>query len=1039
MDSHILVSDGNGGSDTQSFALVVLNANDSPTITSVEINTTTEDVQYTYDVEADDVDVGDTLIFSLTTFPIGMNIDIGTGLINWTPTNDDVGSHNVVVQVSDGKGGTDTQSFTIDVTNVNDPPTITSTPITSATDDLLYMYNVDADDVDIGDTLNFSLTVFPTGMTIDPVTGLIQWTPNDGHIGPNIVTVVVTDGSFETDSQMFTISVANANDFPTIISSALTTAVEDSPYSYDVAAQDPDPDTLTYNLTTQPAGMTIDSVTGLILWTPLNNQVGSNNVVVEVLDGNGGSDTQSFTINVANTNDVPTITSSGITSATEDMQYSYDVEANDVDVGDTMTFSLTTFPSGMTIDSSTGLITWIPVNNQVGVNNVEVFVSDGNGGDDTQSFTISVSNTNDAPTITSTPILAGVEDTVYNYDVDAADIDMGDTLTYSLTTYPTTMVIDSATGIITWTPANSDVGMNSVTVKVSDLDNEQITQSFVISVTNTNDAPNINSVPVTSASQDSQYVYDVVATDIDSGDTLTYSLTVFPVGMTIDSATGKITWTPTNFQVGDNSVSVEVFDGMGEKDSQSFTVTVANINDPPTFTSQPVTEAEEETQYFYEVEAFDIDGDTLTYSLVIFPEGMEIDTIEGTITWTPTNSQVGTTPVIIKIIDWSAGEVEQSFEITVENVNDQPTIISTPSLTAKEEVVYTYPVQAEDVDSEDILTYELAINPSGMQINSSSGIISWTPTNSQVGDNSVVVMVLDGKGGSATQPFSVNVQNVNDAPVITSKTITDATEDEQYTYDVIAVDVDSEDTLIYNLSTAPAGMTIDSETGIIIWVPEDARVGENHVVVEVTDESGAFDTQSFVITVENVNDAPEMSDAKVVPETGTNRDRYVFSLTYTDRDDDSGDVKLYLNGAEHGMTRVSGDAVSGEVYSLEMSLGARNYSYYFEIDDDKGHTVVSEVFEISVAHAEAVEPKEEELLPIPLWWVVLILIVIILVVLGLLMRAKRQLKRQRPLSQFPQQSPQRMPQKIPIQKVQKESIKPPEKEEKEESLLSFGK
>jgi hypothetical protein len=447
----------------------------------------------------------------------------------------------------------------------------------------------------------------------------------------------------------------------------------------------------------------------------------------------------------------------------------------------------------------------------------------------------------------------------------------------------------------------------------------------------------------------------------------------------------------------------------------------------------------EETQYFYEVEASDIDGDTLTHSLVVFPEGMVIDSIEGTITWTPTNSQVGTSPIIIKIIDWSGGEGEQSFSVIVENVNDQPTIISTPVLTAKEEIVYTYTVQAEDVDSADILTYELAINPSGMQINSSSGIISWTPTNSQVGDNSIVVLVLDGMGGSVSQSFSIDVQNENDAPVITSKTITDATEDEQYAYDVNAVDADSQDILIYNLSAAPAGMIIDSATGIITWIPDDSDVGENHVVVEVTDESGAFATQSFVITVENVNDAPVMSDAKVTPETGSSRDRYIFSLTYTDRDGDSGDVKLYVNGAEHNMVRVSGDAVSGEVFSLEMGLGARNHTYYFEIDDDKGHIVISEVFVISVAQGVAEPKEEEELLPIPLWWVILILIVIILVVIGLLVRAKRQLKRQRPPSQFPQQSPQRMPQKIPIQKVQKESIKPPEKEEKEESLLSFGK
>ena len=86
---------------------------------------------------------------------------------------------------------------------------------------------------------------------------------------------------------------------------------------------------------------------------------------------------------------------------------------------------------------------------------------------------------NNAPTIISTPIATATVDVLYNYDVDATDPDGSDTLTYALTTNPVAMTIDSATGVISWTPSTK--GDYDVAVEVSDgelLD----TQSFEITV-----------------------------------------------------------------------------------------------------------------------------------------------------------------------------------------------------------------------------------------------------------------------------------------------------------------------------------------------------------------------------------------------------------------------------------------------------------------------------------------------------------------------------------------------------------------------------
>ena len=136
-------------------------------------------------------------------------------------------------------------------------------------------------------------------------------------------------------------------------------------------------DMLMFSLDAAPSGMTMDSNTGLIQWTPTNAQVGSNDVTVRVTDSGGLFDTQIFSVNVANVNDAPVITSTALTAATEDQPYSYDVNANDPDVGDTDTlmFSLDSAPSGMTMDSNTGLIQWTPTNAQMGSNDVKVRVT----------------------------------------------------------------------------------------------------------------------------------------------------------------------------------------------------------------------------------------------------------------------------------------------------------------------------------------------------------------------------------------------------------------------------------------------------------------------------------------------------------------------------------------------------------------------------------------------------------------------------------------------------------------------------------------
>jgi len=276
-----------------------------PKITSYPVTTVTVGEGYIYDVEATDPNTGDILTYSLTTEPPGMLINADNGVITWEAddiTATGVGDYDVVVKVSDGGGLSDTQPFTIKVSKpsvppVNQKPVIYSIPITTATVGETYFYNVYATDLD-NDVLTYSLTAYPSSMTISSASGLIMWTPTAE--GVYTVVVKVSDGDL-SDTQGFTITVSKpwappaVNHFPKITSIPGDTAIVGVEYIYDVEATDPDGDTLTYSLITKPDGMVIEPGTGVISWTPIEVQVGVGNFTVKVTDGQL-SDTQTFGI-----------------------------------------------------------------------------------------------------------------------------------------------------------------------------------------------------------------------------------------------------------------------------------------------------------------------------------------------------------------------------------------------------------------------------------------------------------------------------------------------------------------------------------------------------------------------------------------------------------------------------------------------------------------------------------------------------------------------------------------------------------------------
>ncbi|MTI37963.1 MBG domain-containing protein, partial [Fulvivirga lutimaris] len=351
----------------------------------------------------------------------------------------------------------------------------------------------------------------------------------DDQFGSATITIRATDqgGLFVNTST--TITVAAVQDDPEFTSAAVTGAVQDQLYTYNITTSDADPgDDLTItSLIALPGWLgLIDNGDGtaVLSGTPSNSDAGQTfGIALSVSDDKGNDENQFFNILVSNSNDAPFFTSTPITNATQDIEYTYFINSDDDDSGDELTLTAPTLPDWLTLNDNgdgSGSISGTPDNTDTGINSVLLRVTDNSGASEDQSFNINVGNANDAPFFTSTPIISATEDAIYIYNITVDDDDIGDDLEIRVLSKPTWLSLTdngNGTGVLTGTPLNQNVGSSSVVLNVRDQDGANVNQNFSITVANTNDVPQFTSTPVTVAIQDAVYTYNVQATDPDVG------------------------------------------------------------------------------------------------------------------------------------------------------------------------------------------------------------------------------------------------------------------------------------------------------------------------------------------------------------------------------------------------------------------------------------------------------------------------------------------------------------------------------------------
>ncbi len=541
---------------------------------------------------------------------------------------------------------------------------------------------------------------------------------------------------------------------------------------------------------------------------------------------------------IGSANNPPVITSNG-GGATADIpvpENSTDVTivtATDADAGDTITFSISGTDAALfSINSSSGFLSFKNLPNFEAPadantdNKYEVTVKASDGTDfDTQAITVTVTDRNDSPIITSngggeTASIPVAEGMTAVTTVTATDEDAGAVITYTITgTDAGLFSIGSGSGVLAFitapdfeAPADANADNKyEVTVKASD-GTDFDTQAITITVTDLNDsAPVIISngggdTANASIAENTKAVTTVVATDKDAGTTITYSLSggADKARFTIDSGTGALAFAaapnfegPTDSDL-NNVYEVTVMASDGTLfDTQAISVMVTDANEtPPVITSDgggatAAINLLENMTMVTTVQATDADAsDNITYSLSggVDKARFAIDTLTGALTFVtapnfeaPNDADTNNKyEVTVRASDGTFFDT-QDIIVTIVNVDEAPVFVSdgggtTTSISRFENVINVTVAMAVDPEGKTPITYGVAggADAALFFLDTVTGNLSFltapdfeNPSDANL-DNIYEITLSATEGTTlGTQAISITINNVNEAPIFT--------------------------------------------------------------------------------------------------------------------------------------------------------------------------------------------------------------------------------------------------------------------------------
>lgn len=697
------------------------------------------------------------------------------------------------------------------------------------------------------------------------------------------------------------------------------------------------------------------------------SQSGEVQLTIRATSADGSSADTMFTLVVTNVDEYPLLTSDGggSTASLNVVEGELDVtlvSATDPE-GQPMSYSIGggADAASFTVDSQTGELRFVQAPDfeapadADGDNVYEVVVVASSAtGSDNQALAVTVGDRNERPWFAGgTSLSVNVaENSTAVATVLATDPEQ-DALTYSISggADAALFAINAATGALSFVNApdhevpGDQWQTNFYNVVVSASDGAlTASQAVQILVTNVNEGLAFTSAGGFTAAENQVSVGTVAASDSD-GDAVTYSIVggADAARFQIDARTGVLTFVSApNFEAAGDAdhdnrydLTVRASDGSLSAD-QAITVQVGNVNEGVSFTSASSFGVTENGTAVGVMAAVDADGDAITYSIVGGADAalFRVDGQTGVLSFgsapdfeAPTdNNHDNVYEVLVRAGD-GALTATQSIIVRVGNANEGLVFASGPAFIAAENNTAAGTVRATDIDG-DAVTYSIAggADAALFVINAQTGVLSFvTAPNfeapSDAGRNNVYDLLVRASDGSlaATQAVSVQVGNVNEAPVIGSNgggaTASILVNENNASVTTVAA-VDPEGGVIYSISGGAdaSRFNINASTGALTFVaapnyeaPTDAN-GDNIYQLVVTASDGSlFDTQSLSVTVANLVDGLTLTGtSKADTLTGGAAEDTIYGLGGADNLTGSGGADT-IDGGD-GNDRITGGA-----------------------------------------------------------------------------------------------------------------------------------
>ena len=399
-----------------------------------------------------------------------------------------------------------------------------------------------------------------------------------------------------------------------------------------------------------------------------------------------------------------------------------------------------------------------------------------------------------------------------------------------------------------------------------------------------------------------------------------------------------------------------------------FTWSVANP--PPVAANDGPVTTNEDTPIDVDVLANDVDpdGDALTVTLASAANGT-VAIVGGVVTYTPNANFNGTDTVSYTISDGEGGTSTATFDVTVDPVNDAPTVTPLAAQANLDSDVVSVGTAGNFADLDgDMLIFSAANLPAGLTIDPATGIISGTidASASQVngGVYAVTITADDGNGGTVASTFRWTV--TNPAPIAADDTATTA-EDTLTNIDVLTNDVDPDgDMLTIVTASASNGTVTVLPDGTIDYTPNANFNGTDTITYVISDGNGGIDTATVAVTVTPENDPPvAVNDA-----ASTNEDTPInISLLSNDTDIDGDMLTVTTATAPNGTVVIEADGTV--TYTPNPDFNGTDTITY-EISDGNGGTdtatitvVVAPVNDAPVAVNDTASTPEDTPVTIP--------------------------------------------------------------------------